>query len=431
MKQRTLINIYGTVLAVIFGLIALHAIIIVGFGTKVPDFSLVIKAWKEILMVLLLPIGVIVMYQTRRQIKWFRDPLLWCIIAYVALYLVSLLNWHGVQSTVAGLMIDLRYIAFFALIYILVRISPQWRAPLLKIAIGGAILVTGFAVVQLFLPHDVLKGLGYSKETIAPYTTIDQNHGFIRENSTLRGPNPLGAYAMGVLCLAVAALKSWRDTARSKRFQLIALIIVGIVTLYVSFSRSAYIGLLVGLVAIAVAWWGTSRRFWYGLLAAAVLVGIIGAVVLSMKSDFVSNVLLHTNPDSQVATKSDQGHLSSVQNGIDLFVRQPFGAGIGSTGSASYFSTNSLVIENQYLFIAHEVGWLGLILYFAIFVIIMKRLWTRRSDMWALGVFAAGAGLAFIGLLLPVWVDDTVSIVWWGLAAICIGGEYNGKRSTK
>ena len=431
MKQRTLVNIYGTALAMIFGLIVLHAIIIVGFGTKLPDIALQIKAWKEILMVAVLPLGGILLYQTRRQMAWTRDPLVWCVTAYLALHVVSLVNWEGAQAVLAGLMIDLRYIAFFALVYVLVRIAPEWRAPLLKLAIGGAILVTGFAVVQLFLPHDVLKGLGYSKATIAPYTTIDQNHGFIRENSTLRGPNPLGAYAMGVLCLAVAALKTWRQIPKSKQMQLILLLIVGLITLYVSFSRSAYLGLLVGLATILIAWWGTSRRFWYGLGVAAVLIAAIGAVVLSTKSNFVSNVLLHTNPDSQVTTKSDQGHLWSLTNGIELLARQPFGAGIGSTGSASLFGQDALVIENQYLFIAHEVGWLGLVLYLVIFVIIMKRLWARRSDTWALGAFAAGAGLAFIGLLLPVWADDTVSIIWWGLAAILIAGEYDDKRSTK
>ena len=35
-------------------------------------------------------------------------------------------------------------------------------------------------------------------------------------------------------------------------------------------------------------------------------------------------------------------------------------------------------------------------------------------------------GLAFVGLLLPVWVDDTVSILWWGLAAIAIVGVGKG-----
>jgi cyanate permease len=84
-----------------------------------------------------------------------------------------------------------------------------------------------------------------------------------------------------------------------------------------------------------------------------------------------------------------------------------------------------LIIENQYLFVAHEAGWLGLILFLMIFIGVMNRLWQLRTNWLALGVFASGLGLAIIGLLLPVWVDDTVAIVWWGLAAFIIGGgEY-------
>ena len=112
-------------------------------------------------------------------------------------------------------------------------------------------------------------------------------------------------------------------------------------------------------------------------------------------------------------------------------VRQPFGAGIGSTGSASLGTDQPLIIENQYLFIAHETGWIGLTVFIGLFGLILRRLWQRRRDWLALGVFASGIGLAVIGLLLPVWVDDTVSIVWWGLAAVALAGGVYGKRTRK
>ena len=96
------------------------------------------------------------------------------------------------------------------------------------------------------------------------------------------------------------------------------------------------------------------------------------------------------------------------------------GAGIGSTGSASLLGTEPVIIENQYLMIAHEVGWLGLALFAVLYTYILWRLWQYRRDWLALGLWASGIGLAIIGLLLPVWVDDTVSIVWWGLAAVSL-----------
>ena len=52
-----------------------------------------------------------------------------------------------------------------------------------------------------------------------------------------------------------------------------------------------------------------------------------------------------------------------------------------------------------------------------------------RHGALSLGVFASGCGLAIVGLLLPVWVDDTVSIIWWGLAGVAIGGTYHHART--
>ena len=128
---------------------------------------------------------------------------------------------------------------------------------------------------------------------------------------------------------------------------------------------------------------------------------------------------------------SNDGHWSSLVHGTERLLVQPFGAGIGSTGSASLFGDQNVVIENQYLFTAHEAGWLGLVLFVAIFVIIMLRLWRGRRDWLSIGVFASGIGLALVGVIQPVWVDDTVSIVWWGLAAIALAGGTYVRKSTK
>jgi hypothetical protein len=111
-------------------------------------------------------------------------------------------------------------------------------------------------------------------------------------------------------------------------------------------------------------------------------------------------------------------------------VAQPFGAGVGSTGSASLIGGEGFIIENQYLMIAHEVGWLGLGLFVWLYWCIMQALWRRRDSWLGLGVWASGLSLALIGFVLPVWADDVVSIVWWGLAALAIATIKEGYGTT-
>jgi len=285
-----------------------------------------------------------------------------------------------------------------------------------------------FAILQVtVLPADFLKYLGYGDTTIQPYLTVDQNSAFIRISSTLRGPNPLGAYAVIVLSL-VAACWLRRPRQSTRRTLILSILTVGaVVALWASYSRSALIAAAVAIALVVVLVFGrrVSRRLWIGSVVVAF--ALAGGLIAASGTNFVSNVLLHNSFTSGAAIDSNQGHLNSLEQGVMHMTQQPLGAGIGSTGSASLLGDSPLIVENQYLFVAHEAGWIGLALFLLISWKVLKALWQKRSDWLALGVFASGVGLAVVGLLLPVWVDDTVSIVWWGLAAIVIGGVYDRK----
>jgi hypothetical protein len=296
----------------------------------------------------------------------------------------------------------------------------------IKIGIAGALVMVIFSILQVtILPADILKYIGYNNSTIVPYLTVDQNHSYIRINSTLRGPNPVGAYTLIVLTLLIAALYRKAVVPKKTRIVMAILAVGGVIALWASYSRSALLAAILSalIVVLTVSYKRIAPRIWVGALTAIIVV--ILAVFTIGGSTFVSNIFLHDNPNGGSATKSDQGHLSSLSDGAKLVIRQPLGAGVGSTGSASLYTKSPLVIENQYLFIAHEAGWIGLIAFMVLFVWILKKLWRRKKDWLAIGVFASGIGLALIGLLLPVWVDDTVSIVWWGLAGIALGSKRN------
>jgi hypothetical protein len=423
MKLSRLEKIYAAVIAIIFGGIILHAPLSVGLGVVFPNYDLLIKSWKELLMLGLIPIAIIIVSKRQLWRELASDWIFKIIVAYAALHLViATLLYQGASATAAGLAIDLRYVLFFGLVYILVKVAPTYRQLLLKIGIIGAAIVVGFAVLQLFLPADALKYIGYSKDTIAPYLTVDKNPDYIRVNSTLRGPNPLGAYAGMVLALlaAVTVRKKARLSQRKYAIGLGLLTLCSLIAVWISYSRSALLAAVVGVgvVVLATIARQLSRRVWIGM--SIVIFALVGALLIGQNSTFVSNVLLHENPNGGSAVSSNDGHIESLKVGMTRLIHQPFGAGVGSTGSASLQGTAPTIIENQYLFIAHETGWLGLVLFTVLFVMVMWRLWQTRRDWVSLGVFASGVGLTLIGLLLPVWVDDTVAIIWWGLAAIAL-----------
>ena len=433
MKRFEQIFAYG--LLVIFTGIVVHAPLSVWLGTIFPDYALLIKSWKEILMLLLVPVAIVLVTHRKLWAEFSRDWIFRLLIAYAVLHLIILaFLWPGVAQAAAGLAIDLRYVLFFGLVYTLIRIVPEYKKPAIMTAIGGAVVVLGFAAMQLFLPANILTHIGYGDSTIQPYLTVDMNPDYVRVNSTLRGPNPLGAYAGMVLALVAAFLLLKKRRANDQKIVVLAglLAVCGSVALWISYSRSSVVAGIIGVLVVITS--ARLRKIPRIVQVASVAVVLIGSMTLFALRDssFVTNVILHDDPNVGGSVSSNQGHVDSLAAGLGRVVEQPFGAGIGSTGSASLLGTDGIIIENQYLFIAHEAGWLGLALYICIFGLVMWRLWRLRKDWLALGVFAGGVGLALIGLLQPVWADDTVSMIWWGLAAIAIiAKERNGRQSTK
>ncbi|MEO7904742.1 MAG: hypothetical protein ABIR91_03045, partial [Candidatus Saccharimonadales bacterium] len=381
----------------------------------------------------LIPLAVSIVNRHWMWRELFSDWLFRLIAIYAALHvaLVPVL-YQGLPATLAGLAIDLRYVLYFGLVYVLVRVRPDYRVKMLVVAAIGAMIVVGFGVMQLFLPADILKYIGYSTDTIVPYLTVDQNHDYIRINSTLRGPNPLGAYVEIVLatCASVVCLQLRRLKTPTRRWVFSAMVVGSSVVLWVSYSRSALVAAFIAIgVVVAVAMAARIPR-WVWASVGIVSLLLVGGMMAARDTPLVSNVIFHEDPNEGGEVNSNDGHVSSLVNSTARVSREPFGVGIGSTGSASLYGDNGMIIENQYLYIAHESGWLGIGLFLAIFYLVMQRAWRQRRDYLGLAVFGSGIGMALIGLLLPVWADDTVSIVWWGVAGVVCGSWYivSGER---
>ncbi len=435
MKPRWIVKLYAVILLVIFGGIVLHAPLSVGFGTVLPDFELLIKSWKEALLLLAGVMAIVIVWHRDLWQEILSDRIIQVALLYIALHVMTAAAFlTGSLATLAGLAIDLRYVIFFVLVYICIKAAPEYKRSFLRVGVVGAVIVIGFGVLQLFLPADILKHIGYGENTIQPYLTVDENPDYVRINSTLRGPNPLGAYVAIVLGVLAAAVIRGKLRIRERRelARVGVAVLASLAVLWATYSRSAIIaaGVAVFAVMTIAGRQFISRRVW--IAGCVIVCALAGGIILGRDHSFVTNVVLHENREGGSETTSNDGHFQSLLIGTERLLRQPVGAGIGSTGSASLFSDDPLILENQYLFIAHEVGWLGLGLFVTLVFLILRRLWLRRSDWLSLGAFASGVGISCIGFLQPVWADDTVSIIWWSLAALAIAaGGQHVRRTTK
>ena len=140
MKASLLTKVYALILLAIFGGIVVHAPFIVGMETLFPSGELIFKSWKELLMLPALLITIALLWRDGRWRELSQDIILRVAILYILLHFIiaaALLN--GPAATIAGLFIDLRYVLFFVLVYILLKLVPAYKEWFIRVALAGAV----------------------------------------------------------------------------------------------------------------------------------------------------------------------------------------------------------------------------------------------------------------------------------------------------
>jgi O-antigen ligase len=417
---------FSTILvAAILVLIPFHAFLSVWVGGSLGIYDGA-RIWKEIiLLVLLVPASYLLWKGMASGKRPSTGPVFWLVVGYVGLHGIAGLVAYGAKQVNAealwyGLTVNLRFLLFFVCCAVVASYSPWLRAHWQKLVFIPAGLVVGFGLLQIFvLPPDILAHFGYGPDTIVPYQTVDQKQAYVRVQSTMRGPNPLAAYLVVVIAAAVAVLARQRQARWAYR-GLVALLAGSTVVLGFTYSRSGYIG---AVIAVGVACWllaqnARLRRWLLIIVAGVVLLG--GCLVWVLRqNDSVQNVLFHTNEHSAAPRSSNQDRAAALQSGLGDLAQQPLGQGPGTAGPASVHNNGKVrIAENYYLQIGQEVGWIGIVLFVAILTAVGWELLKRRPEALAVCLCASLVGISIINLLSHAWTDDTLSLLWWGLAGI-------------
>ncbi len=394
------------------------------FGYKLVGHYTLLRLWDEILLAIC-TLGVMYLFLTDEKIRFntLYKRLIWLILGYIALSVVlDIFSYHShtvTKKAIAyGLTVNLRYLVFFLVTWSVAlrlgRLKKNWH----WLVIYPAIAVLVFGLLQIFVfPRDFLKHFGYGPNTIPVIQTINNNSKYIRFGSTLRGANPLGAYLILPISMLAVLL------SRPKRSLKQALMMLGaIVVLFYSFSRSAWIGVVLSVVTVILTSKLPKKVKKSIELAGVGLVVIAAVLAVSLHSNTkFQNFVLHTQTHSKVKTTSDSGHIAALKDGIKDAVKHPLGEGPGSAGPASVYNNGKTKIsENYFVQIAQETGVLGLIIFIFLNIGVGYSLWLKREDPLALSLFASLIGITFVNLLSHAWTDDTLAFLWWGLAGVAM-----------
>lgn len=417
-----------------------HALISTWGGTTIGPLE-IWKVWKDVLLVVLVLLATI---QAFRDPKMFKS--LWgswitkLIFAYGTLHVISaIVVGNEVRSLLYGLAINLRLVSFLLISEVIFYYLGYRRKFVAAVVMIPAALVVLFGLLQMFvLPYDFLRWFGYQANvTIAPFNTIDQQLSHLRYMSTLRGPNPLGAYLIlpGVVALGAIIAHGFKKRRSSFDNKVLPATLLsslaGAIVLYGSQSRSAWLGFIVACGLYV--WFSVPRRLQKWLvIAGSGLIVVAGLLFVQFRhTSFVENTILHDNPDIGPSVTSNSAHGDAAKQALqDIAQRPVLGCGPGCAGPASFYDKDGArLAENYYLQVGQEVGVLGSLLFIAILALVGWEFYKVRNYAEALILFCSLVGLSVANLLLHVWADDTLAYVWWGSAGAVLIQLQMGSKS--
>ena len=395
----------------------------------------VLALWKEALLAVVLVLALAEIVRGGEWKKALKTDLFdWCIaVLAAALLLATALNGVGAGQALYGIRYDLVPLAAF----VVLRRVPWSEAFLrtLPLVLAGAVLAAvAYGLLTLALPEGFFAALGYSDlhslyVPDRPIAAFQQVGGTAlrRLQGPFSGPNQFGIW-LAMLLPVVAALPS-----KGRRL-LAALALLAIV---LTFSRAAWIASAVVVVLVHLP---QLKK----LSTTAVTILCTGILAIAL-------ALLWFFPSVIVRIESSSDHLRNPLEALSIMAASPLGRGLGSAGPANNRVADACVFleegsdpswaaphqdlcvfvgetqaqptdrscacpllpENWYLQLGVEGGWIALLAFVALVVLLIRRLWPTPPAMGLLAV-------AIAGMVLHAWEDAAVAYTSWILCAIVL-----------
>jgi putative inorganic carbon (HCO3(-)) transporter len=332
------------------------------------------------------------------------------------------------MAALQGLLKLVSYLGVYALMRQLLATAPPWWDRITASLLAGQLLTSVIGIRQLYGDPGALARWSDANSVA---------EGTVRIYSTLENPNLLGGFLLPTLPLAVVALLRWPGPAR--RLFALASLVLGLVALVLTYSRGAWMGMVVSLAALGLllvlrlsrTWPPLWRRLFPLLLlgGGAVLLVLLVAAVEPLRVRVLS--LFAGREDS-----SNNFRMNVWTSALEMVRDRPL-LGIGPGNKAFNLiyplyqqpKFNALSAYSIPLEWAVEAGIPGLLAGAGLFLAAVRsglrqRLGTGPLALPALAAVAIFLGLAVQGFTDTIFFRPEVQLVaLFGLATVAAAGE--------
>lgn len=357
-------------------------------------------SWDELLLILIA--GIYIIRVGVYHLRPGGSSLLIPIAVYMAVMVfLVLVNSPNRGIAIAGVRVMIEYILWFFVGYNLILSRLQAR-----------VIVDAFLLVCLLIG---LYGIyQYVVGVEIPATWIDskiETSLKTRVFSILGSPNVLGSLMMMAIPISLACMLGTKNWLKKAVYAGVG----GIMTLTLLFTYSRGAWLAVALAIVLLGLW-LDRRIIYALIIAAILTPVALPTVYD-------RLAYMTTPEYQASSERG-GRIGRWDKALAYWQNRPaLGLGLGQFGgavAAQNFPDDSFYVDNWYLKVGTETGWVGLGSTLLLFVCCLnagrratQRTKGRFSFYMATGVLAGLTGVLAHNAVENIFEVPMMAVYFW------------------
>jgi hypothetical protein len=342
------------------------------------------------------------------------DKLVLAYFFYTILYLFLPLGDYGFMQK----LLALKSLSFFPLIYFtgrlinpkLVNLNLNFSLILIVSILAGMVLLEESITkvhLQTYTGYAEFLRSNFGIEPSGSYNlswTFETSNGLKRFASFYGGPLELGVNTIFTLAIILALYTNDNLSFQLNKLGAVALL-VSLFSVFMAISRASlvsyfFIVYVYALITNKKEW---LKLFYYGL-------GILTILILFYLKGEISELIISTIDFSD---SSSAFHIVQWLEGLEAIQSQPLGLGLGMSGRVSSVVGDNIGGENQLVIIGVQAGIVAVILYLAIYIMLiqfcLKMFQQKKGKIRKLALCLL---LVKIGMIIPTFTANSESYVY-------------------
>lgn len=237
-----------------------------------------------------------------------------------------------------------------------------------------------YKICNAIIVGAVLKSLIMIPGTIENFYLLSKQDGYINLRlglGTSENPNII-AMNLGIAFIMLLFLKKDNTIFKNKLIYLMSISIIGI-GIILTGSRKVLYTIVLAMIINSLS--NNNKRLIKIIITPVIIIIMYQAIIdIPILYESIGKRIV-LSQDNKNISKSDETRKDLIKEGIDLVLKRPFGYGLNNS---LYVTSSKMYTHNNYIEVLVCFGIIGFVLYYSIYIYLLKLLYRFRKNEFAM-----------------------------------------------